>query len=194
MAKIVISDGKDSVQIEKDIESLSNKKVGDVVDGSVFGLAGYELVITGGSDKEGFPMRRDVSGMVRKRLLLTEGPGLRGGGGGVRRKKMVRGNVVSKDIAQLNTKVVKKGAKTVRELLNIPEKPKEKKEEAKAEMSEEKEKTEKKIEEKPEKEKKKQPKEKEVEAKQKPKEKPEKEETVTTEEKSEKREGQPKEK
>ncbi len=162
MTKIVISDGKESVQIEKGIGPLTNKKIGDVIDGSVFGLSGYELVITGGSDEDGFPMRRDVSGTGRKKIMLTEGTGLDAPGEGVRIKKGIRGNQVSSDIAQLNTKVVKKGKKSVKELLGDEikkegeeeskeeEKP-EKKEKQKPEKEEKSEKTEKKPEEKGEK-------------------------------------------
>ncbi len=136
MAKIVISDGKESIQIEKDIDSLINKKIGDVIDGSIFGLPGYELLITGGSDKDGFPMRKDVTGTVRKSLLLSDGAGIRAAGKGVRLKKTVKGNVISKDIAQLNTKVVKRGAKSVKELLGAEIKQEEKKEEKPAEGEE----------------------------------------------------------
>ena len=46
---------------------LLGKKIGDVVDGIFVGsgestLSGYKLEITGGSDKTGTPMRRDLEG------------------------------------------------------------------------------------------------------------------------------------
>ncbi|MFQ6065147.1 MAG: S6e family ribosomal protein, partial [Candidatus Bathyarchaeia archaeon] len=59
--KIVISDPETGKS--KSVESegsravpLIGRKLGDVIDGSVVGMSGYRLRITGGSDKDGFPM------------------------------------------------------------------------------------------------------------------------------------------
>ena len=54
-------------------ELLLNKKINDKVEGAHFGFKGYEFEITGGSDKEGFPMRKDVEGMGRKKIFITKG-------------------------------------------------------------------------------------------------------------------------
>ena len=103
---------------EESAGKLVGLKIGDVFKGELIGLPGYELEIRGGTDKDGFPMRKDLPGTVRKRLLLASGPGYKPREKGVRRRKMIRGNTVDVDIAQLNVKVVKKGKKSIEELLN----------------------------------------------------------------------------
>jgi small subunit ribosomal protein S6e len=55
------------------------------------------------------PIRPDIPGSVRKKILLSGGVGYRPKEKGIRRKKMVRGRVISKDIVQINMKVVKHG-------------------------------------------------------------------------------------
>lgn len=126
--KIVIplSGGK-SAQVDKDIPNLAGMKIGDKFDGSMLGLNGYTLQITGGSDKEGFPMRRDLSGTARTRALLVGGVGCRHRGKGVRRSKTIRGNRIGEDIVQVNVKILQKGPKPVEELLSLKteDKPKE---------------------------------------------------------------------
>ena len=81
-------------------------KIGDTIDGSVVGMKGYVLKITGGTDKDGFPMRPDVHGGVKTRILLSGPPGFRPKRKGERRRKTVRGNVITEDIVQVNTKIV----------------------------------------------------------------------------------------
>jgi len=80
-------------------------KIGDEVDGSVVGLKGVKLVITGGSDISGFPMRPDIVGPVKKRALLSGPPGFHPREDGERRRRMVRGNTIAPDIVQINTKI-----------------------------------------------------------------------------------------
>ena len=129
--KVVISRGKQSYQVElKNPELLFGKKIGDSFRGTVFGIPGledYEFLITGGSTKDGFPMKKGLHGTVKKRLLLSRGVGYKPKGSKkkVRKKKMVRGEVIADDIAQVNTKVIKEGAKKLEEIFG------EKKEEAK---------------------------------------------------------------
>ena len=81
-------------------------RIGDTIDGSVVGMPGYKLQITGGTDRDGFPMRPDVHGGARARVLLSGGPGFRPRERGERRRKTVRGNVITDDIVQVNTKVI----------------------------------------------------------------------------------------
>jgi len=143
--KIVISDPKTrkAWQVEKDVPSLTGKKIGEKFDGSLIGLSGFTLQITGGSDKDGFPMRPDLGGFARKKALLTKGIGFRGTKKirkvkykvkGMRKRKYIRGNTVSTDIIQVNCKVVE-GEGDIPMILGIQ--PKEKKEEAKEEPKEE---------------------------------------------------------
>lgn len=104
---------------------LTGLKIGSEFDGSVLGLTDYKLVITGGSDKSGFPMRRGVHGMVRELVLTKGGTGynpLRE----ERIRKRLRGEVIGEDIAQVNAKIVKKGKVTIEEAFGI--KPEEKQE------------------------------------------------------------------
>lgn len=120
MTKIVISEPKTkkSYQVEKEAHSLIGMKIGDKFDGSIVGLGGFTLEITGGSDKDGYPMRKDMDGSVRRKALLTKGVGFRGGKTkkvhgkkkylkvkGMRKRKYIRGNTVSDEIAQINCKV-----------------------------------------------------------------------------------------
>jgi small subunit ribosomal protein S6e len=157
--KIVISDPKARKAYQKELEQgqagLLGKKIGDKFQGSHIGLAGYELEVTGGSDKEGFPMRRDVEGPGRKKILLSHGPGFHPASRGRRKRKSIRGNTISPLISQINVKILTYGTKSVEESLGVKakeseapkseekhekkeehahkEKPAEKKEEAKAE-------------------------------------------------------------
>lgn len=77
-------------------------RIGDEVDGTLIGMPGVRLVIRGGSDRSGAPMRPDLPGPVKRRLLLSQGPGFRPKKKGLRRRKLVRGNTISEDIVQIN--------------------------------------------------------------------------------------------
>ena len=97
---------------EKQLRIFMDKRIGQEVDVSTLGdqFKGYIIKITGGNDKQGFPMMLGVATANRVRLLLDGRLGcyipLRDG---QRRKKTVRGCVVSSDLAVLNTVIVKKG-------------------------------------------------------------------------------------
>ena len=106
---------------EDQSKKLRGLKIGDSFKGDDFGLPGYELQIRGGTDKDGFPMRTDLRGAVRKRLLLSGGTGYRPKEKGVRRRKMIRGSTVEIDIAQLNAAVVKAGKKSLEEIFKKEE-------------------------------------------------------------------------
>jgi small subunit ribosomal protein S6e len=73
---------------------------------------GYIFKIMGGCDKQGFPMKQGVLTNGRVRLLLSPGDKCFRGYGrrkGERRRKSVRGCVVSQDISVLNLVIVKRG-------------------------------------------------------------------------------------
>lgn len=97
--------------------SLIGHKIGETVTGDPLGLKGYEMLITGGSDKDGVPMRDDVHGEGRKKILLASGTGYRPTEKGVRRRKMIRGSTVTLEIVQLNTKVTKAGEKPLEQII-----------------------------------------------------------------------------
>jgi small subunit ribosomal protein S6e len=110
--KVIISDlagASKTVELEgTKAASLIGKKIGDIIDGSVVGLPGHKLQITGGSDKDGFPMRPDVHGGVRRSVILSGGVGFNPEKKGERRRKTVRGNVITEEIVQVNMKVMEK--------------------------------------------------------------------------------------
>ncbi len=126
--RVVISDPKTGRAYQKVVEGananrLIGKQIGDVVSGTVVELPpDYELQITGGTDRDGFPMRPDLPGSGRRRLLLSGGVGFRPKEKGLRRRKMVRGKVISKDIMQINMKVVKHGKIPLEEIFKQQEK------------------------------------------------------------------------
>jgi len=117
--------------------SLIGKKINDEVDGIFVSLPGYKLQITGGTDKDGFPMRHDVPGSTRRRLLFSKSIGYKPTELGKRKKKSIRGNTINQEIVQVNMKVMKPGAKPIEEIIKTEGKteskesaaPKEKKEE-----------------------------------------------------------------
>ena len=125
MIKFVINDPKTGKSYQKELEDktvagIMGKKIGDEIDAGILGLPGYKVTITGGSDKDGFGMRKDVDGSSRKRLLLKKGPGYKYNKG-IRIRKSVRGNTLSTNIAQVNTKITKAGAKKIDEILGAKE-------------------------------------------------------------------------
>jgi len=105
--KITISDkkGKTITQELKDktAQPLLGVKVGSVIDSSIIGVGDGKLKITGGSDKSGTPMRADVHGGVKKYVLLSTGVGNRNED---RIRKLVRGNMVTEEIYQLNSMLI----------------------------------------------------------------------------------------
>lgn len=124
MFKLVINNKQKAYSKElNDQESTNflNKKIKDKVSGNTFGFKNYEFEITGGSDKDGFPIRFDLPGSGRKKLLLSKGPGVKIDRRGMRLRKMVRGNTISNDIKQINIKVVKEGDKKLNEIFGKTE-------------------------------------------------------------------------
>lgn len=94
---------------------LLNKKIGDKIKGDEIGFNGYEFEISGGSDYCGFPMRKDVVGVARKKILIVGGVGLRHNVPGRKVRKTVAGNTVHPNTAQINLKIVKHGEKPLAE-------------------------------------------------------------------------------
>ncbi len=134
--KFVISDPETRRSYQLEIEqskamTLVGKKIGDEFDGNIIGLPGYTLKITGGSDKDGFPMVPSVQGPGRKRVLLSKPPGFHPKKKGERRRKTVRGNTISLDIVQINCKVIKKGERPLEEIFKKEEKKEQQEEEKK---------------------------------------------------------------
>jgi small subunit ribosomal protein S6e len=132
MFKLVISDPETRKAYQLEIDQnkaafLIGKKIGEEADLSPLGLVGYVIKITGGTDKDGFPMHSNIEGTVKKKVLLSQPPCFHPERKGQRRKKTVRGNTISPDIVQINCKVIKKGEKSLEELIPKKEKKEEKK-------------------------------------------------------------------
>lgn len=123
MQKIILSDPKTgksySIELEINKTNVNGTRIGEVIDAASIGLSGYEIQISGGSDKDGFPMRMDVPGRSRRKVLLANGPCYKPKSDGIKKRKTVRGNIVTQDIVQINAKIVKKGAKSIEKLLGV---------------------------------------------------------------------------
>lgn len=71
---------------------------------------GYLVRISGGNDKQGFPMKQGVMTNGRVRLLLSKGHSCyRPRRSGERKRKSVRGCIVDSQLSVLNLVIVKKG-------------------------------------------------------------------------------------
>ena len=138
--KINISnkEGK-TYKLELESEELIGKELHDKIYGKEILplLEGYELEITGASDKAGFTAMENVQGIGLKRVLLGVGKAMHKKSKGVKKKnqktkkglrlrKTVRGKVISPDIIQINMKVVKEGNKSLSEIFPEQNKGKEK--------------------------------------------------------------------
>ena len=111
--RIIISDPDSGTSKTLEVEEnravpLIGRKIGEVLDGTIVGMTGHKVKITGGSDKDGFPMRPSVHGGVRRKVMLGGGVGFNPKTQGERERKTVRGNVVTDEIVQLNMKIVEK--------------------------------------------------------------------------------------
>ena len=97
------------VDDEKKLRNFYDLRMGDIVKGEALGeeFAGCEFRISGGNDKQGFPMKQGVLVQKRVRLLLSKGNSCyRQRRRGERKKKSVRGCIVGSDIAVLNLLIV----------------------------------------------------------------------------------------
>jgi len=123
--KVVIGDPKTGKSYQKEIEQgnlLYGKKIGEQVDGSILELTGYKLRITGGTDKDGVPMRPDINGTDRRQVLAGKSIGIKKiPEKGYKRRKTVRGNTIAEDIAQVNLKIIKFGEKNIEEIMGKKE-------------------------------------------------------------------------
>jgi small subunit ribosomal protein S6e len=103
-----------AIEIDDDKKLLPffDKRVAQEVDGDSLGSewTGYRFRITGGNDKQGFPMMQGVLTPERVRLLLRKGSKCyRQRRTGEMKRKSVRGCIVSQDLSVINLLIVKKG-------------------------------------------------------------------------------------
>jgi small subunit ribosomal protein S6e len=115
--KLNISGGKEGVgkgktrqiQLTPDKFKLAGLKIGEEFNGALVGFPGYTFKITGGSDDAGIPMRKDVHGQVKKRIYTGHPPCFYPKRPGERRWKVVRGNIVTDNMTQVNCVVTQYG-------------------------------------------------------------------------------------
>jgi len=101
---------------EHKLRVFYEKRIGTEVDVDILGdeWKGYVLKISGGNDKQGFPMKQGVLSNVRVRLLLSKGHSCyRPRRDGERKRKSVRGCIVDSNLSVLSLIVVKKGEKDI---------------------------------------------------------------------------------
>ena len=127
--KVIVSDPEAGTSKVVELEEaratpLIGRKISEVVDGAIVDLPAHKLKIMGGSDKDGVPMRPSVHGGVRRRVVLSGGVGFNPSAKGARKRKTVRGNVITDEIVQVNTKIVEKPKKPAESKAETPKQPK----------------------------------------------------------------------
>ncbi|HSQ49513.1 MAG TPA: 30S ribosomal protein S6e [Candidatus Deferrimicrobiaceae bacterium] len=118
--KIIVSDPQAGTSKVVELEearasSFIGRKIGETLDGAVVDLPAHKVQIMGGSDTDGVPMNPFVHGGVRRRVVLSGGAGFKPKNKGARKRKTVRGNVLTDEIAQINLKITDRpaGAKPI---------------------------------------------------------------------------------
>jgi len=111
--KLSINDPKTGksykVEVKDDAAvALVGKKIGDKIKGDSVNMTGYEFEVSGGSDKCGFPMRKDVN-TPRAKILAVAGTGIKSAEKGMRQRKTMCGNNIMDSISQVNLKILKYG-------------------------------------------------------------------------------------
>jgi len=124
--KTVIADPKEKKAYQKVLaedksNALVGKTIGEEIDGIFLDLPGYRLKITGGSDNSGVPLRGDIDGNQRRKILMTESVGFHPVRHGQRRRKLIRGRSLNSEVSQINLKVIEYGPKSIKELLQPEE-------------------------------------------------------------------------
>ena len=118
-------------KLEAEAPALVGKQLHDKINGKDISpdLEGYELEITGASDKSGFTAMKEVEGVGLRKVLLSYEKGMKKrprkegkrklsnkNPKGLRLRKTVRGKIISDAISQINLKVLKEGKKKLSEI------------------------------------------------------------------------------
>ena len=130
--KVVLSDQKTGRAYNISVSggpagTLVGKRIGEELDAGPFGLAGYRMEITGGSDRNGTPAKRNLPAAGRRNLLLSKGTGFKPVREGQRRRKSIRGNEITSDFVQINARGTAYGERPLADIFAKPS-PEEKKE------------------------------------------------------------------
>ncbi|RYP53380.1 hypothetical protein DL768_001625 [Monosporascus sp. mg162] len=110
------------IEDERKLRDFMEKRMGQEVPGDNLGdeFKGYIFRITGGNDKQGFPMKQGVMHPTRVRLLLSDGHSCyRARRTGERKRKSVRGCIVGMDLSVLALSVVKQGENEIPGLTDV---------------------------------------------------------------------------
>uniref|UniRef100_A0A0N4ZFH7 40S ribosomal protein S6 n=1 Tax=Parastrongyloides trichosuri TaxID=131310 RepID=A0A0N4ZFH7_PARTI len=100
------------IEDEKKIRPFYEKRMAQEIEADTLGdeWKGYILRLTGGNDKQGFPMKQGVLTNERVRLLLSKGQSCyRPRRSGERKRKSVRGCVYDANLSVIAAIIVKKG-------------------------------------------------------------------------------------
>lgn len=113
MPVLIVSDPDTGTSQRVELEDermppLMGVRIGQVIDGTIANLPGHRIQLTGGTDRDGIPMRPDVHGGAKARIILSGGVGFKPKRKGERKRVVVRGNTVSADTTFLNFKIVEK--------------------------------------------------------------------------------------
>lgn len=101
---------------ERRLRAFYDKRISHEVDGEHLGddFKGYKFRISGGNDLQGFPMMQGVLTTQRVRLLLNkDSQCYRPRRKGERKRKSVRGCIVSHDLSVLHLVIVQKGEQDI---------------------------------------------------------------------------------
>jgi small subunit ribosomal protein S6e len=114
--KVIVSDPQAGTSKVVELEEARanpfiGRRLGETLDGSAVDLPAHTVQILGGSDKDGVPMIGNVHGGVRRKVVLSNGTGFSAKKKGERRRKTVRGNIITDEIVQINLKIVERPAK-----------------------------------------------------------------------------------
>ncbi len=130
--KINVSHKGKTFKTETEGEDLVGYSIGEKIDGKEISadLEGYEIQITGTSDKSGFTGMGNINGPNLHKVLLGYGKGMKKKPKGekkinkkpkgLRLRKTVRGKEISLFTSQINSKVLKEGSKKFDALFEVP--------------------------------------------------------------------------
>lgn len=106
---------------DKKLRPFMDKRISQEVEASCLGneWKGYVVRISGGNDKQGFPMKQGILTNNRVRLLMARGTSCyRERRSGERRRKSVKGCIVDSNLSVLSLVIVKKGEEEIEGLTN----------------------------------------------------------------------------
>ncbi len=123
--KVVLSDQKSGRAYNVDVSggaanAIIGRRIGEEMDAGILGLPGYRMEITGGSDRNGTPAKRNLPLAGRRRILLSGGAGFSPVMEGQRKRKAIRGNEITADFVQINARVTNYGDKGLDEYFVKP--------------------------------------------------------------------------